>query len=232
MDFDENHHRLSNVFTNQLYGGLIAFGPSTPPASTSPASAPPSTAPMAPSTAPSSASVPSTPTSLRLLPRPTTSAPTGPRHRILLGDNYFRVHLGARSTSVNLIDNSGSSNAPSTDTGPAAQHDGPRRPHRHPHQPRRPQHPRRRRLRRQLPLRVLPQHDLHFHRPPPQHPRRPGQPQLLLQAPLPRLHRHRRHPLAFHLRKQPKPTPSASSAPDNTDAPTTARTIRAPFLPL
>jgi hypothetical protein len=114
MDFDELLVTTTSVFTNQLYGGLIAFDPADP-----------SRLYVSRVNAAINAGVGSLDRSQfgyggvdadgNLCFRADSFGSTGPATSLLVGDNYFRVRLAARTASVNLIDNAGASNAASTD---------------------------------------------------------------------------------------------------------------------
>lgn len=114
MDFDEVLVTTTSVFTNQLYGGLVAFDPADP-----------SRLYVTRVSAAINAGLGALDRSQfgyggvdadgNLCFRADSFGSTGPATSLLVGDNYFRVRLAARSTSVNIIDNAGASNAASTD---------------------------------------------------------------------------------------------------------------------
>lgn len=114
MDFDEALVTTTNVFTNQLYGGLIAYDPATPDRLF---------------VSRINAALNATNGQLdrsqfgyggvdsdgNLYFRADSFGSAGPTSSLLVGDNYFRVRLAARTTALNSFDNAGGSHAASTD---------------------------------------------------------------------------------------------------------------------
>ena len=114
MDFDELLVSATNVFTNQLVGGLVAFDPAAPDrlfvsriiaAVNNPLGA----------NDRSQFGYGAVDADGNLCFRADSFNASGPATSLLVGDNYFRVRLAARTTSVNVIDNAGGSAAASTD---------------------------------------------------------------------------------------------------------------------
>jgi hypothetical protein len=114
MDFDEIVIGTSNVFVNQLYGGIIAYDPSSPSRLyvTRVEAAANSTSGQLDR---SQFGLGSIDADGNLCFRADSFGSTGPATSLLVGDNYFRVRLASRSSSVNQIDNSGGTNSAATD---------------------------------------------------------------------------------------------------------------------
>jgi hypothetical protein len=114
MDFDELVIGTSNVFVNQLYGGMIAYDPAVPTRLyvTRVDGANNSTTGQ---TDRSQFGLGSIDANGNLCFRADSFGSAGPSTSLLVGDNYFRIKLPSRGSTVNLIDNNGGSNAPATD---------------------------------------------------------------------------------------------------------------------
>ncbi len=114
MDFDEITIGVNNVFVNQLYSGLVAFDPAVPTRLyvTRINAAVNSTAGQ---TDRSQFGLGSIDADGNLCFRADSFNSAGPAANLLTGDNYFRIKSLQRGSTVNLIDNSGGSNAPATD---------------------------------------------------------------------------------------------------------------------
>ncbi|MBS0195257.1 MAG: hypothetical protein JSR77_00705 [Planctomycetes bacterium] len=114
MDFDEVLIGATSVFTNQMYGGLIAFDPGAPSrlyvsrvnAAVNAASA---------ALDRSQFGYGGIDADGNLCFRADSFGSAGSAATLLQGDNYFRVRLPARTTIVNLIDNAGGAQASATD---------------------------------------------------------------------------------------------------------------------
>ncbi|MCX5688904.1 MAG: hypothetical protein NTV94_03800, partial [Planctomycetota bacterium] len=114
MDFDELLVTTTSVFTNQMYGGMIAFDPADP-----------SRLYVSRVNAAINAGVGALDRSQfgyggvdadgNLCFRADSFGSNGTATTLLVGENYFRIRLAARTASVNLIDNAGGSNAAATD---------------------------------------------------------------------------------------------------------------------
>ena len=114
MDFDELLVSATNVFTNQLVGGLVAFDPAAPDrlyvsriiaAVNNPLGA----------NDRSQFGYGAIDADGNLCFRADSFGASGPATSLLVGDNYFRVRLATRGTTVNVIDNAGATAASSTD---------------------------------------------------------------------------------------------------------------------
>ncbi len=114
MDFDEITVGTANVFTNQLYAGLVAFDPALP-----------TRLYITRITAATNSTLNNTDRSQfgfgsidadgNLVFRADGFNAAGPAASVLQGDNYFRIKSPLRGSTVNLIDNNGGSNSASTD---------------------------------------------------------------------------------------------------------------------
>jgi hypothetical protein len=104
----------SNVFTNQLYAGLVAFDTADPARLyvTRIAAASNNTSG---GTDRSQFGLGSIDADGNLIFRADSFGSAGAATTLLQGDNYFRVRAPARGSTVNLIDNNGGSNAAATD---------------------------------------------------------------------------------------------------------------------
>lgn len=114
MDFDEALVSTTNIFTNQLYGGLIGFDPATPDrlfvsrvnAAVNAANGQADRSQFGYGAIDSDGN---------LYFRADGFGAAGTVSSVLVGDNYFRVRLNARTTTLNTIDNAGAAHAASTD---------------------------------------------------------------------------------------------------------------------
>ncbi len=114
MDFDELLVSATNVFTNQVVGGLVAFDPGVPDRLYVSRVIAALNSPLG-SNDRSQFGYGSVDADGNLCFRADSFGASGPATSLLVGDNYFRVRLAARTAAVNVIDNAGATNAASTD---------------------------------------------------------------------------------------------------------------------
>ena len=114
MDFDEVLVTATNIFVNQVYGGLIAFDPANP-----------TRLYVTRINGAVNAGLTATDRSQfgyggidadgNLCFRADSFGSGGPATALLVGDNYFRIKLPLRGLTANVIDNSGGTNVAATD---------------------------------------------------------------------------------------------------------------------
>jgi hypothetical protein len=114
MDFDEVLVSTTNVFVNQLYGGQIAFDPAAPDRLF-----------VSRVNAATNAGISATDRSQfgygsidadgNLCFRADSFGSAGPATSLIVGDNYFRIKIPARTAAVNVIDNAGGSAGAATE---------------------------------------------------------------------------------------------------------------------
>jgi hypothetical protein len=114
MDFDELLVSATNVFTNQLVGGLIAFDPAAPDRLYVSRIVAAVNNPLGANDR-SQFGYGAIDADGNLCFRADSFGASGPATSLLVGDNYFRVKLATRGTTVNVIDNAGATAPSSTD---------------------------------------------------------------------------------------------------------------------